>query len=112
MSHPLHFSTAFFHLAQPFSRSSSESLGVNVALPLVLTLLNVSGREMSHPAKPMADPASKAEPSAVDLLQTREQGRDVRSPIIWVALYKGGWELTLAFQVSRHRTRRCPLGSA
>ena len=77
-SHPLDRSTARCHAAQAFSLWTNEVRGANVLLPLVLTSASVSGFERSHPNKPIAAPASRAEPSAVDLskailsIQSRE----------------------------------------
>ena len=43
---------------------------MNSLLPLVLTSASVSGFDRSHPNRRIAAPASRAEPSAVDLTMT------------------------------------------
>ena len=64
---PLLLSTARHHPCHLVSRSLSLISGLKMTLPFVFTFDQVSGLEMSQPNKLIAEPASNAEPKAVDL---------------------------------------------
>lgn len=66
-SQPFARSIALFHMRHLSSRCVTCTAGLNVVFPCSLTLESVSGFEISHPYKPIAEPAKRAEPSAVDL---------------------------------------------
>lgn len=65
--------TAFSHPANISFLLLSSMLELKVCLPLALTFSRVFGSLTSHPKRPTAEAARRADPKAVDLKKRRDE---------------------------------------